>query len=123
MAETREDAPRKTFLLQGPTERTHLVALRTLLAQTTPHCVLRWKPSGRRGHSGRRSPLVFRMRRGPPSKPRCTECVRRFHAPARLRSSSFSQVTIAAALSPCRRSSRMAAISAKCSFSSPASAR
>lgn len=40
MAETREDAPRKTFLLQGPTERTHLVALRTLLAQTTPDRVL-----------------------------------------------------------------------------------
>lgn len=40
MAETREDAPRKTFLLQGLTERTHLVALRTLLAQATPHRVL-----------------------------------------------------------------------------------
>ncbi|MDE0711196.1 MAG: phospholipase D family protein [Rhodospirillales bacterium] len=40
MAETREDAPRKTFLLQGLTERTHLVALRTLLAQTTPHRLL-----------------------------------------------------------------------------------
>lgn len=40
MAETRDDAPRKTFLLQGLTERTHLVALRTLLAQTTPDRVL-----------------------------------------------------------------------------------
>ncbi|MDE2982914.1 MAG: phospholipase D family protein [Gemmatimonadota bacterium] len=40
MAETRDHTPRTTFLLQGLTERTHLVALTTLLAQTTPHRVL-----------------------------------------------------------------------------------
>lgn len=40
MAATHKDAPRKTFLLQGLTGSTHLEALRTLLAQTTPHRVL-----------------------------------------------------------------------------------